>query len=584
MKQLVSAFIIWLITGPHISFAQQNSSFNDSLYVIEQDVKITMKDGIRLNAYSVRFKEDTVPVPVMLMISCYPMTDDWRSMQYYLRRGMAAVLVYCRGKEKSEGIFEPFENEAEDNYEVIDWISKQRWCNGSIGMYGGSYLGFTQWASLKKMHPALKTIVPLVAVAPGIDYPMHNNVFMSYMLRWINYTTNNKMRDVANFANEKYWSTLFRENFEKGNSFTHLDSMDGERDKIFQRWLAHPDYDSFWTSMIPYTPEEYARINIPILTVTGYFDADQRGAMYYYERHNKYAPKEAVDNHYLLIGPWDHLGAQTYPQRKIGSFKVDNAALVPVLPIVMDWFDHVLRGKARPAMLKDRVNYFVIGGEWKHKPSLAAMNTDTLQYFLQGGMDNWHHLTNDEKKAKGSVSLGFDFQNKAPGYSVEEIDILEGAFMTGHDQFIFDSKPLEQDIELNGTPVADLFMNINKRDIDLYLSFYEVTPDGKSFQLSKTVQRLSYLSSREKRKLVEPGKLNRYVFTNSYFISKKIKKGSVIRFVVKPLNSPSWQKNYGTGRLVSQENGSDASPLVMQIFTGKKYKSSIYIPYVNAPN
>src|SRR6185503_18407196 len=101
----------------------------------------------------------------------------------------------------------------------------------------------------------------------------------------------------------------------------------------------------------------------------------------------------------------------------------------------------------------------------------------------------------------------------------------------------------------------------------------------KSFQLSKTVQRLSYLQSREKRKLTEPGQLNHFVFTNTYFFSKKIKKGSVVRLVIKPLNNPSWQKNYGTGKDVSKENGDDISPLILQIFTGKSHKSSILLPY-----
>lgn len=232
MKKAILAVILFL----HQSVSAQQSSYHkDSLYTILHDVKIPMKDGVQLNAYVIRHKADTLATPVMLMISCYPSKDYWRSLQHQVRTGMAAVLVYSRGKEKSEGIFEPFEDEAEDNYEVIDWISKQSWCNGSIGMYGGSYLGFTQWAACKKMHAALKTIVPLVAVARGIDYPMHNNVFMSYMLRWINYTTNNKMSDAANYNDEKYWKELYSKNFAQGNSFNRLDSMDGAADQIFQR-------------------------------------------------------------------------------------------------------------------------------------------------------------------------------------------------------------------------------------------------------------------------------------------------------------------------------------------------------------
>ena len=214
MKRIFSVIALLAISAA-IS-AQSGNYHNDSLYTILQDVKIPMKDGIKLSAYVIRHKQDTMPMPVMLMISCYPSVDEWRTIQYYLRKGVAGVLVHARGKASSEGVFEPFEHEATDNYEVIDWISKQSWCNGSIGMYGGSYLGFTQWAACKKMHPALKTIVPLVAAAPGIDYPMHNNVFMSYMLRWINYTTNNKMSDNANFADAAYWRSLYTKKFHAG--------------------------------------------------------------------------------------------------------------------------------------------------------------------------------------------------------------------------------------------------------------------------------------------------------------------------------------------------------------------------------
>ena len=54
------------------------------------------------------------------------------------------------------------------------------------------------------------------------------------------------------------------------------------KSEIFQRWLKHPSYDAYWQSMTP-DPKEYSKINIPILTTTGYFDDDQLGAMYYYK-------------------------------------------------------------------------------------------------------------------------------------------------------------------------------------------------------------------------------------------------------------------------------------------------------------
>ena len=89
------------------------------------------------------------------------------------------------------------------------------------------------------------------------------------------------------------------------------------KSEIFQRWLKHPSYDAYWQSMTP-DPKEYSKINIPILTTTGYFDDDQLGAMYYYKNHIKYNPNM---DHYLVIGPYDHYGPQGYITSEVMGVK-----------------------------------------------------------------------------------------------------------------------------------------------------------------------------------------------------------------------------------------------------------------------
>ncbi|MFP3675180.1 CocE/NonD family hydrolase, partial [Bacillus sp. SIMBA_031] len=84
--------------------------------------------------------------------------------------------------------------EIEDVNEVIDWIIKQPWNNGKVGMIGGSYDGFSQWAAVKNLHPALKTIIPTASVGFGVDFPIFNNCFSPYMLRWLSYA-----RKVTNY-------------------------------------------------------------------------------------------------------------------------------------------------------------------------------------------------------------------------------------------------------------------------------------------------------------------------------------------------------------------------------------------------
>ncbi|MCU0353109.1 MAG: CocE/NonD family hydrolase [Cytophagales bacterium] len=563
--------------------AQSPADFAKNFTVIE-NLRIPMRDGIHLSGFVVRHKSDTLPMPAILVSSCYPAEGNKFRAAQVLRKGFAGIMVYSRGKEKSEGVFEPFEHEAQDNYDVIEWLTKQPWCNGKVGMFGGSYLGFTQWAACKNLHPALKTIVPQVAAAPGIDFPMQNGVPMPYMLRWLNYTTNQRMVDTASFNNLGFWYRLYNRLYTQGIAFNQLDSLDKSPDKIFQRWLQHPDYDNYWAGMIPSTPEEYAKINIPILTITGYFDADQLGAMHYYQMHNRYGPTEAVKNHYLLIGPWDHGGAQFMPGKKIGSYTVDSAAIVPIINIVMDWFDYTLKGKAKPALLKDRVNRFVMGGGWKHVASLQAMNTDTLRFYLKNdSADSFLSLSASVARRSKPIALYYDPTDVQDSVKVfkktEEFESdFANEYLTRHNQLVFQTPPLKEEIELNGSPIAALFVSVNKRDVDFSLAFYEVLPDGKSFPLSSSVHRASYHRNRSKRESLKAGKVTSFRFEDTFFTSRRIRKGSRIRFVLKPLNSPFWQKNYGSGEDVSREVKIGASPLVIKVFTDEKHASCVLLP------
>jgi hypothetical protein len=105
-----------------------------------------------------------------------------------------------RGKLCSPDEPVPYEHDGADAAALIDWIAAQPWSDGRVGMYGGSYDGFTQWAAAKHMPRALKTIIPAVAVAPGIDVPMDGNLFLSFIYPWPFYTTNVRTPDDATYT------------------------------------------------------------------------------------------------------------------------------------------------------------------------------------------------------------------------------------------------------------------------------------------------------------------------------------------------------------------------------------------------
>jgi len=176
-------------------------------YTINDSIVITMKDGAEISVVLVQRKgSSTAKNSAILISSIYAGTNEPSAM-LSASKGYVGVIANTRGKRLSKGETIPFDYENTDVYEVIDWISKQPWSNQKVGMYGGSYNGFTQWASMKhKVHPALKTIVPMVAIAPGIDYPMENNVLHNYSYSWNFYVTNNKFLDYEAANDGNRWN------------------------------------------------------------------------------------------------------------------------------------------------------------------------------------------------------------------------------------------------------------------------------------------------------------------------------------------------------------------------------------------
>jgi hypothetical protein len=559
-----------------------------STYTVQRDVRIPMRDGITLSA-DVVTPTGVTSASVVLVVNCYPAEQGMQGAQQAVAgSGFIFVEVANRGKANSEGEFIPFRNDAQDNYDIIDWISKQPWCNGNVVMGGGSYLGFTQWAAAKTNHPALKAIAPIAAAAPGIDFPLNNNIFSGYSLRWINYVTNNRYTDQESFKNNNHWYPIYNKYYTSGLSFNSLDTLEGKPKFIFQQWLQHPGFDNYWSETMPSDPADFNRINIPVLTITGFFDADQRGALYYYNNHVKHGTSTAANDHYLIIGPYDHAGAQGPPNRRYGDYLTDSAAMVDMRFVCLQWFAHTTNNKAKPQLLKDKVNCFVMDSGWKHAASLSELAPDTLTFFLESSSeDKIHRMDTSPVKKKKSVDINFNSSYQVNYSDVKYDSVLSDEntnsftndYLTTPQSLFFDTAPLDADYELIGSPVAELnlaFKNI--KDCDLKILFYEVTPDGKSYPLSNQYQRMSYHQDRTQRDLLKEGKVYRFTFDNCYFIGKRIAKGSKIRFVVSAINSATLQKNYGSGKDVSKETIEDARIGAIELLMDTLHRSAISLP------
>ena len=552
---------------------EEIQAFNENTYSIKS-TEIQVEDSLKLRAHIVRQKKETEPLPTIFIFNIYADSlGDIGKAKYYAAEGYACVVANMRGKGIDAGEILPFEYDAEDAYEIIDWISTQDWCNGEVGMVGGSYLGFSQWASVKQLHPALKTIMPQVAVAPGIDYPMNGNVFMSYMLRWIHYVTANRTTDYADFSNTQKWNGIYKQWYEQGRPFRSMDRIDGRPSKVFQRWLDHPSYDEFWQSMVPYETE-FSKIDIPILTTTGYFDDDQMGAMYYYKNHLEHNPGA---DHYLVIGPYTHGGAQMYPDKDVGGYEVDEVASeINFRRLSVEWFDYVLKDETKPDLLADKVNFQVMGkNEWKHSPSLSGMSDDTLTFYLDDTrLDDHYSLS--KNSGKDFIELEVDFKDRSDAVDFKFEVIKDSLEHDLKNAVSYATPPFSEPVIISGSLTASLKLEINKKDLDIVLRAYEQMPDGRYFALFtesgfSALQRASYAGDRTERKLLEPGVKGTIPIHKSYITSRKLSEGSRIVIVLGVNKSPYWQINYGTGKDVSDENIEDANEPLRIKWYGDSY-------------
>lgn len=526
-------------------------------YIIQDSVLIKTPEGITLSAMVVRKRTTSIPAPATLYFTIYTdLQNHIIEAKQSALRGYVAVVADVRGKRLSPDAIDPWLHEGRDANAIIDWMSKQPWCNGKIGMYGGSYVGFVQWAAAKYHHPALKTIVPYVAAIPGQGLPMENNVFINPNYQWPFYVMNNKLLDNAANSDWQRWDRMRNKWYESGVAYRKIDSIDGTPNTILQRDLQHPSYDKYWQQMVPYQ-EQFANINIPVLTITGYYDDGQISALRYLKEHYRYNKKA---NHYLVIGPYDHFGAQIGGFPVLRGYTLDPTATIDTRALTFDWLDHILRGGPKPAMLKDRINYEVMGAnEWRHAPSLNKMRDTLLRFYLSNQKSgNQNLLAKKKPTSPGFLSQEVDLADRKttnndyyPGVIIsKEINRSNGLF--------FISEPFDKPVSVNGAFSGLLRATINKKDMDIGIVLYEVLPSGEYFHLAYFIGRASYAYDMSKRQLLTPGKPELIPYVRTRLTSRRLSKGSRLLVVLNISKNPYAQINYGTGKDVSDETIADA--------------------------
>lgn len=565
-------YIAWLVLGCLCAAARAGT------HITEQNIRIPTNDGTTICAVVVR--PDGAPrLPAALEFTIYvDPQKDLERLEYAADRGYVGVIAYTRGKACSPQDVVPYEYDGRDANSVIDWIAKQPWSDGRVGMMGGSYNGFTQWAAAKLTNAHLKTIVPVVPNNPGNGLPLQNSVFLLANYAWIYYATGNKTLDQAAYGDSR-WSTLPNRWYTSGRPYADVDSIAGVPNPWLHKWLQHPDYDAYWQSMSPYRAD-YARIKIPVLTIMGYYGDST--AIGYFNDFQHYNPKAQS---YLVAGPWEHFGSQARIKTAVlRGYHIDPAAQIDTWKLTFDWFDFVMRGKARPVFVQDRVNVEVMGeNRWRHAATLEDLGKPERLYLTTTRATESAYLLSTTKPdtKSGPTPALHQVVNLADRTTMANDSypyLIVGKSLNPSDGYSFVTPPFPRDEEVSGMDGV-IHLRVNKRDLDVGLALYEMLPDGQLFELTYYTERASYAADMSTRHLLHPGVEATIPFEQGYLFSRLIAKGNRLLLTVNVNKNAFAEINYGTGKDVSTESIADAgSPMEVDWLTSSYIRLRLHDP------
>jgi uncharacterized protein len=592
LRRVCSAATTWvlpMLLGAMPAVAQQKPAAEEPVIDMQWAVKIPARDGVKLNATVFTPHAQKEPLPVIFTFTPYIGDSYMDRAVYFAKHGYVYALVDVRGRGNSGGEFEPFLNEGKDGYDVVEWLAKQPYSNGKVTMWGGSYAGFDQWTVLKEFPAHLATIVPAAAAHPGVDFPFQFNIFGAYDMQWLSFTSG--VTSNANlFGNSHFWAEKAREMYMAHSAFQDYDKVVGNPSTVFQKWVRHPTPDAYYDAMVP-SPEQYKRINVPILTITGHYDGDQPGAFAFYKRHMQHGTADAKAKHYLIIGPWDHAGTRT-PKAEVGGLKFGAASLLDLNKLHTEWYDWTMKGGPKPEFLKKRVAYYLVGAEeWKYADGLESISNATKTLYLgsngeAGDVFRSGTLTEGNPRVSAAMdSWAYDPLDTRPGSAEPEDD---GNSLTSQqaelnlfgEGVIYHSDLCREATEIAGFAKLTVWLKMDVPDTDLEADLYEILPDGGSVVLTGATMRARYRESLREGKPVAAGEIEKYSFDNFTFFARRIAKGSRLRLVVRSINSPGVEKNYNSGGVVAAETGKDARTAHVTLLHDADHPSMMELPIV----
>jgi putative CocE/NonD family hydrolase len=485
----------WLTAGLLLATSAEAQSTLTPVYKVRNDraVMIPARDGKRLSADL--FRPDAEGrFPVIVEYHPYRKDDVGRGgagiFHYFAERGFVAVRLDARGTGTSEGFTTDEYRliEQQDGYDAVEWLARQSFSNGNVGMFGTSYSGFTALQVAALGPPHLKAIVPIYATddryTDDCHYDRGGNLRMYYDVGtyggWM--VAMNALPPMPELAGAR-WAEMWRERLEANTPY-------------LLEWIRHPVDGPYWRngSLRP----DYGRIRIPVFLIAGWHDGYVNAMLRTYV--NLKSPKK------LLVGPWVH----TQPHPSQPGPRID------WMHEAARFFAHWLRDEETGIMREPPLAFYmqeyappdrtleVIPGAWRADADFPVPRTQELTWYLapegrlapKPGADGF-----DEYEYKASVGLTNAYWS-AGGvrYYLAEDQRADEAY-----SLVYTSPPFQEETHILGWPQVVLHASSTARVAAFVAKLNVVAPGGASLQLVDGALNATRRNSLTDPEPLEPG-------------------------------------------------------------------------------
>ncbi len=420
---------------------------------VERGVTVTMRDGVRISLCIYR-PELPGRYPVLFAASPYQYETDslphstlflWREVGpvdwYVSEQGYAYVHMDVRGTGQSEGVYNFLDREEQQDYfECIEWVARQDWCDGNVGGIGQSYYAWSQWFMGIVNPPSLKCIAPYDgAVDPYRDATYHGGIYCDFMAWWYQLVRVNNLHRAASGT---------------GGKDMPVD--------IAYEFSRHQTYDDWWKERSPW--ERLDRITVPVLSIGhwGKMGLHLRGNIIGYEALQ--SPKKLV-----VTGAKDVFEAHD----QFDHISYHEQELLP-------FYDRYLKGRENGWEDRPAVRVYVTGGgEWRDLEAWPPPDGQSRSLWLNADVSGSVTSLNDgslgeEPPTRDGGATSYDYPD--PRWKLGVVGFGPNGPDPVANVLTFTTPPLEEDLEIVGPVVLELYAASTATDTDFVVKLSDQFP------------------------------------------------------------------------------------------------------------